>query len=217
VRSLGIDNAHVNDRNDICVGQDKVSGSAYKIVNKRAYHHGTMLISTQLDTLGDLLRTNKETMIIKGVASVRSPVCNLRQWNESVSHESFSEAVVDEFRKEYGIHDEPQVVDEFHDAVDIEYIRHGMAELRSWDWQYGQTPEFTYTLTNTFTWGTVEAEIRSKHGKILSCSFTPDSGLTGLGTSLEGERYGCIDGEDIRVKEGRERDVWTWLRDAMNS
>jgi hypothetical protein len=33
-----------------------VSGSAYKIVNNRAYHHGTMLISTQLDTLGDLLR-----------------------------------------------------------------------------------------------------------------------------------------------------------------
>ena len=36
-----------------------VSGSAYKIVNKRAYHHGTMLISTKLDTLGDLLRTDK--------------------------------------------------------------------------------------------------------------------------------------------------------------
>lgn len=36
-----------------------VSGSAYKIVNKRAYHHGTMLISTRLDTLGDLLRSDK--------------------------------------------------------------------------------------------------------------------------------------------------------------
>ena len=77
VRSLGID-ARVNERNDICVGQEKitlltcpldgtekadlilhVSGSAYKIVNKRAYHHGTMLISSRLDTLGDLLRTDK--------------------------------------------------------------------------------------------------------------------------------------------------------------
>ena len=36
-----------------------VSGSAYKIVKDRAYHHGTMLISTQLDTLGELLRANK--------------------------------------------------------------------------------------------------------------------------------------------------------------
>ena len=75
VRSLGVD-ANVNDRNDICVGKDKirlfsrssllpsgsreceihVSGSAYKIVKDRAYHHGTMLISTRLDTLGELLR-----------------------------------------------------------------------------------------------------------------------------------------------------------------
>ena len=36
-----------------------VSGSAYKIVNNRAYHHGTMLISTRLDLLGDVLRVNK--------------------------------------------------------------------------------------------------------------------------------------------------------------
>lgn len=36
-----------------------VSGSAYKIVNSRAYHHGTMLISTRLDLLGDLLRVNQ--------------------------------------------------------------------------------------------------------------------------------------------------------------
>jgi len=36
-----------------------VSGSAYKIVNKRAYHHGTMLISSELGTLGKLLHSNK--------------------------------------------------------------------------------------------------------------------------------------------------------------
>jgi lipoate---protein ligase len=86
VRSLGVD-ARVNERNDICVGANKislffkrfsfpwrlsftwpflartyfapsqhVSGSAYKITNKRAYHHGTMLISTRLDHLGTVLR-----------------------------------------------------------------------------------------------------------------------------------------------------------------
>ena len=81
MRSLGVD-ADVNDRNDVCAvgykicsliliigsnyihSPDKVSllhlsGSAYKIVNKRAYHHGTMLISTGLNTLGDLLHTTK--------------------------------------------------------------------------------------------------------------------------------------------------------------
>ena len=59
VRSLSID-ANVNERNDICVGKEKVSGSAYKIVNNRAYHHGTMLISSRLDTLGELLRVKNK-------------------------------------------------------------------------------------------------------------------------------------------------------------
>jgi lipoate---protein ligase len=80
VRSLGI-NAHANERNDVCIGDEKmspliymhlqipevetiffvfhVSGSAYKLVSHRAYHHGTMLISTRLDNLKDLLRSNK--------------------------------------------------------------------------------------------------------------------------------------------------------------
>lgn len=58
IRSLGID-ANVNERNDICIKKEKVSGSAYKIANKRAYHHGTMLVSTQLNTLGKLLHTDK--------------------------------------------------------------------------------------------------------------------------------------------------------------
>lgn len=58
MRALGID-ADVNERNDICVGGEKASGSAYKIVSGRAYHHGTMLITTRLETLGDLLRVDK--------------------------------------------------------------------------------------------------------------------------------------------------------------
>jgi hypothetical protein len=36
-----------------------VSGSAYKIAKDRAYHHGTMLISSQLSTLGDVLYVSK--------------------------------------------------------------------------------------------------------------------------------------------------------------
>ena len=27
--------------------------------------------------------------------------------------------------------------------------------LQSWDWSYGQTPEFEYTVTGSFVWGDV--------------------------------------------------------------
>jgi lipoate-protein ligase A len=45
-------------------------------------------------------------MITKGVASVRSHVCNLAQFSKTVSHDTFVAAVVDSFKAEYGIHDE---------------------------------------------------------------------------------------------------------------
>jgi lipoate-protein ligase A len=42
-----------------------VSGSAYKIAKDRAYHHGTMLISSQLGTLGDVLHASKVRLICR--------------------------------------------------------------------------------------------------------------------------------------------------------
>lgn len=48
----------------------------------------------------------QESMIARGVASVRSPVCNLQQFSHSISHETFSDAVVRAFREEYGIDQE---------------------------------------------------------------------------------------------------------------
>jgi lipoate-protein ligase A len=40
-----------------------VSGSAYKIAKDRAYHHGTMLISSQLSTLGDVLHVSRVRVV----------------------------------------------------------------------------------------------------------------------------------------------------------
>ncbi|KAJ8588917.1 Lipoyltransferase and lipoate-protein ligase [Rhizopogon salebrosus TDB-379] len=215
VRALGVD-AHVNERNDICVGGEKASGSAYKIMSGRAYHHGTMLITTKLETLGDLLRVNKDTMITKGVASVRSPVCNLAQFSKTVSHDTFVAAVVDSFKAEYGIHDEPRIVDDTDDLARIEYIQRGMTELPSWDWAFGQTPEFEYTVTGSFTWGDVTAHIHARHGVILSCTLR---GLDSeLGKALEGKRYGFVEDEELGVDvSGEAAVVWAWLKEEMKS
>ncbi|KAJ7129146.1 Lipoyltransferase and lipoate-protein ligase [Mycena epipterygia] len=227
VLSLGIATARLNDRNDICVGEDKISrlfSSAYKIVNTRAYHHGTMLISTQLDTLGDLLRTDKETMVTAGVASVRSPVCNLQQFSGDIEHVAFARAVASEFRKEYDLDettDPTQSIDET--SGDLPYIDRGVTELKSWDWLYGQTPEFTYTLTKSFSWGPVTAELRAKHGIILSCALLapdlpPDAtrALGQLGTSAEGKIYGRWPPSERPHDGSAVCDVECWLADTLN-
>lgn len=60
---LALESADGNADDGFGSGQ-YVSGSAYKIVNKRAYHHGTMLISSQLETLGKLLHSNKVSTLV---------------------------------------------------------------------------------------------------------------------------------------------------------
>ena len=52
-------------------------------------------------------------MITKGVASVRSPVCNLQQFSSHITHNGFTDAVVDEFRKEYGIDQTVRIILKF--------------------------------------------------------------------------------------------------------
>ena len=90
-------------------------------------------------------------MITKGVASVRSPVCNLQQFNSEITHDTFTSSVVREFQNEYGIDTAVRLLDLFPDVItkdvpsfprlqplvineteefkDIEYIRKGLDEL----------------------------------------------------------------------------------------
>ncbi|KAF9644504.1 Lipoyltransferase and lipoate-protein ligase [Thelephora ganbajun] len=234
IQSLGLTDANVNERNDVCVGRFKICFPHFErmIVNKRAYHHGTMLISSELGTLGKLLNSNKDTMQTKGVASVRSPVCNLRQHKPDISHEDFVYAVVREFQDHYNIRETIKWVDEGSDCEGIEEIRKGMHELTTWDWAFGQTPEFTYTLEHTFGWGTLKTNLHSKHGIILSCTFDivdlVDRGgisevrghLDLLERSLAGEKYGFLE-DEANPKEltGSEsaRQLWDELVKEMKS
>ncbi|KAI0082522.1 Lipoyltransferase and lipoate-protein ligase [Panus rudis PR-1116 ss-1] len=226
VRSLGVE-AHVNDRNDICVGPDKIC-SAYKIVNNRAYHHGTMLISTRLDMLSDLLRVKKDTMETKGVTSVRSPVRNLQQYTPGITHEGFVFAIIRSFQQAYGITDPINFIDEDEVALGVQHIRQSIEELQSWDWAFGQTPEFTYTVSQAFSWATITARILSKHGIILDCPFTLAdstvvdlSSLQVLSENLKGQKYAFLsetpDIKALLASDDRVQEVWRWLRHVMEN
>ncbi|KAF7294224.1 Lipoyltransferase/lipoate-protein ligase [Mycena chlorophos] len=222
VREIGIPAARVNDRNDIYVSSNKIS-SAYKIVAKRAYHHGTMLLSSRLDLLGDILHVNKPTMQGSGVASVRAPVTNLRSFSDRAEHDLFSELLVEQFRRVYESDGEPQFLDE-EQMLDIEEVRSMVDELQTWDWLYGQTPQFTYSIQHKFQWGSLTADISSKHGRILSLALsgsdTPpalEPVLRDLESASVDQMYGgswpVVEKGDI--KQEARVDIKRWLAGAL--
>ncbi|KDN37817.1 hypothetical protein K437DRAFT_276465 [Tilletiaria anomala UBC 951] len=173
---------YVNERNDICVSlipnaedvaevaageasaarskehERKVSGSAYKLTGTRAYHHGTMLLSSDLSSLGSALHNDRgDALRTKGIGSVRARVANLTESFPHaaaagrLTHALFVRAVVREFFRTYGGETEQAEASFVGEEMlqREQRLREGYEELISWDWTYGQTPEFTHELSTS--------------------------------------------------------------------
>lgn len=78
LRKLGID-AQLTGRNDIFVCGKKVSGYAKRIWKDRVLIHGTLMYDVDIDVLTKALTTPVSKLAMKGVASVRSRVTNLKE------------------------------------------------------------------------------------------------------------------------------------------
>lgn len=76
LQSLGVD-ARKSGRNDVLVGDRKVSGNAFQMLPDRSIVHGTMLYDTDFDALETAIRPPVEKLKRHGVASVRQRVMNL--------------------------------------------------------------------------------------------------------------------------------------------
>ena len=76
LRTLGLD-AYKSGRNDVMVGDRKVSGNAFHMLPDRSIVHGTLLYSTDFDALETAIRPPVEKLERHGVASVRQRVTNL--------------------------------------------------------------------------------------------------------------------------------------------
>ncbi|KAH8081224.1 hypothetical protein HD553DRAFT_299171 [Filobasidium floriforme] len=196
-------------------GQDrkwkKISGSAYKIVAQRAYHHGTMLISSDLGSLGTYLRSKSPDLITKSVDSVRSPVTTLRSARPDVTHDDFVHAVAEEFHRVFSKVAEEALAPDFDrgviEQIDEEalkggaerskYIEQGISELKSWDWTYGSTPEFYRDLHVNLPSGATHLRITSKHALVTHVeALTQDNStqtqeaIETLRSRLLGRTYG---------------------------
>lgn len=138
-------NLRLSPRHDIFLKEFKVSGSAYKLTRDRAYHHGTLLLSTDLTKISSLLKSSLEILKADeefkfgGVSSVPSPVTNIPN---NLSFESFLCMVEKEFQPT-----EPAITVK-EDTVSDEIDKY-TTELSSWDWIFGKSPPFRVNLNDS--------------------------------------------------------------------
>lgn len=91
--ALGLD-AHHNSRNDIMIGSQKVSGSAFYRTGGRSIVHGTMLYDTDMTHMTNALTPSAEKLRTNGVKSVRSRVTTIVSHRPDVSLGDFKAHVL---------------------------------------------------------------------------------------------------------------------------
>lgn len=166
LRSLGAD-AELSGRNDIAIGSKKVSGGAQYRRGGILLHHGTLLFDSDLDVLSQALKVSQEKFRSKGVKSVRARVGNIRdslpQAQTAADFISLLEARIE------GLTPRGLTPD---DRAEVETLMR--EKYSTWDWNYGESPEFTERKRARFPWGGVEAYLEVDKGIITGCELRGD-------------------------------------------
>ncbi len=73
----------LSGRNDILIGDKKISGNAQHSKGERVLHHGTILFDSNLDLLDSALKVDEEKIKAKAIKSTRSRVTNIKEYLKS--------------------------------------------------------------------------------------------------------------------------------------
>jgi len=170
LRGLGVE-AELTGRNDIQVGERKISGNAQYSTKGRMFSHGTLMFESQIDNVVSALNVNPEKIKSKGVKSIRSRVANISEFlREPIAIGEFRQRLLESI---FGSTDIPEY--KLAEA-DWEAVRKLADErYRNWDWNYGRSPSFNVRKTLRIEGaGTFDVRLNVEGGKIAEAAVFGD-------------------------------------------
>jgi lipoate-protein ligase A len=184
VKNLGI-NAEFSGRNDIVVEGKKFSGNAFYEEDSSAYHHGTILVNSDMNKLTTYLQVSNEKIKSKGIDSVRSRVINLKSINTDITIETVMNNLQESFCKIYG--GSPNIKNIDKNTCPLEKL---YSKYCSWNWKYGESPNFDIYFEKRFNWGGFDIGFKLNNACISSCTIYSDAMnsklIQSVSKSLEG-------------------------------
>ena len=169
LESLGV-HCEFSGRNDILYQDKKVSGTAKTIVDGRLLFHGTLLFDTDLTILGKVLTPDAEKIRGKGIKSVRARVTNLKEALPGMTSDQFAEAMLAALLKGSG---DPVVTPIPEDLLARAEVL-AAEKYRTHDWNYGNSPFFSFCKKQRFTGGTVEVALDVRRGAMENIAIRGD-------------------------------------------
>ena len=168
LQQLGV-NASTSGRNDVMIGNRKVSGNAFYHIPGRSIVHGTMLYDTNMQNMvGSITPTGKK-LLSKGISSVRQRIALLKDYIPQ-SLEEFKT-----FVRQRLCQDERLL-----DLHDVESIREIEKEYLSDEFIYGNNPRYSIVrrqhINNV---GEIEVRMEIKNNIIKAANIMGDYFVVG--------------------------------------
>lgn len=139
-------NAKFEGKSDLTIEGKKFSGNASHVFKDKVLQHGTMLFSSDLNRLNQLLKVNPLKFKDRGIRSIRSRVTNISDYlSTPPSIEAFANLIIEEIKLMH-----PKAMEFELSKNDKEKIEHLMHEkYNNWAWNYGYSPNYSFEkLTN---------------------------------------------------------------------
>ncbi len=180
LHALGLP-AERSGRNDLTLNGAKFSGNAYYHNRSGSVLHGTLLFDSDLSVLSKALRPRPEKLQAKGVQSVRSRVCCIKDALPAVrSTDELKAAIIRHFDK-----NDPVTTRNFTDH-DLENIAKIAAErYRNDRWTWGESPAFNVRRVIHQPSGWIDFRADVSDGVVNSARFFGDFFTGGEISKLE--------------------------------
>ena len=138
--SMGL-KATLGDRNELLLGELKISGTASHVFKHRVIHHGTLLFSAAIDTLSAALKMQPERFRDRAVKSIPSRVTNIcDHLVDKIEIAEFQNRIYRyildsmESNTRYNYNDE--------DLKGISQLRD--SKFSTWQWNFGYSPKYHF-------------------------------------------------------------------------
>ena len=194
---LGV-KAEFTGRNDLEIDGQKFCGNAQAYIKDRVMHHGCLLFNVDFSALGNALKVSKDKIESKGVKSVRSRVTNiLPHLKTPITVEKFGDKIMEYMKKQY-----PDMKEYVFSKEELDYIAKRAEIKRSWEWNYGESPEFNITRGKRFKNGKIQIFATVENSRIKNIKFYGDffgknEDLSEIENLLKNVKYTV---EDIKKK-----------------
>ena len=197
LNDLGVP-AVLEGRNDLLVEGKKFSGNAKLARHGKMIQHGTILLNSEMEVLGEALKINPLKFIDKATKSNRSRVTNLIEYlPKDTTTSQLRKWLAEEIMK-----NNPDAEWYEFTQEDLQGIQELMTEkYETWDWNFGFSPQYNFKKAIKIPAGFIEVHLDVVHGIIEKAKifgdFFASMPIEDLEVQLIGKKHQTTDLENL--------------------